>query len=83
MSPIVYCSRNRTIIQNTFHICTSIDYKKKLAQQISLNERLHGEVNGLKEDVSRLSRESSSQSLMKVDSGLGGTVYVLCFNSKK
>ena len=31
---------------------------------------MHGEVNGLKEDVLRLSRESSAQSLIKVSSDL-------------
>ena len=44
----------------------NIDYKKKLAQQISLNEKLHGEMSGFKEDLQRLARESSSQSLLQV-----------------
>jgi len=39
------------------------EYKKKLAQQISLNEKLHGEIGGLKEDLDRISHSSKNESV--------------------
>ena len=56
------------------------DYKKKLAQQISLNEKLHGELSGLKEDLQRLARESSSQSLLQVWYKHTVSVCYVCMN---
>jgi len=39
------------------------EYKKKLAQQISLNEKLNGEIGGLKEDLDRISHSSKNESV--------------------
>lgn len=39
------------------------EYKKKLAQQITLNEKLHGEIGGLKEDLDRISHSSRGESV--------------------